>query len=238
MVREKKGFALEKYYSKIYRRYDLINRLFTFGLDQKWRRITAEKCLLNNPHNIIDLCCGTGDLAFAICKLQTNNIRITGYDFNENMLEIAKRKADKEPFKTINFIKGEASDLPFESGSIDAITIGFGFRNLTFENLNREKHISEMYRVLARGGSIYILESSVPDNFIIRILYKLYLYLFLIPLGSVISGNPKAYWYLAHSSSNFYNMAEVRTLLLKNGFENVKSHRFMFGAANLIIAQK
>ncbi len=233
------AFELKAFYSKIYRTYDLVNHLFTMGMDRKWRKITAERCIEKNPKEVLDLCCGTGDLAINVCKAANGaKVIVNGYDFNSDMLSIAKTKAQKLKFENTKFIEGDAANIPFGNESLDAITIGFGFRNLTFENPAKEKHIEEMYRILKKDGELLILESSVPTNVIIRFFYKLYLFLFLVPLGAVISGNVKAYWYLAHSSSKFYSASQIESMLVKKGFAKVASQKFFFGAANLIIATK
>ena len=140
----------------------------------------------------------------------------------------------KQNKKDLRFIQGDAVNMPFNDKIFDRITIGFGFRNLTFDNPNKDKHISEMYRVLKPGGRLLILESSVPENPIVRFFYLLHLYLFLVPVGGLISGDFKAYWYLAHSSAKFYSSDEVKQMLEKQGFRNYNLQPFLFGAANLI----
>lgn len=233
------AFELKAFYSKIYRTYDLVNRLFTLGMDKRWRKVTARRCLEKNPAAVMDLCCGTGDLSMDLIKWAKNEqLKVTGYDFNPDMLSIARIKSENKNLKNTEFIEGDAAQMPFKDGRFDAITIGFGFRNLTFENPARDKHIEEMHRVLKEQGELLILESGVPSNLIVRFFYKLYLYLFLIPLGGLISWNFKAYWYLAHSSSKFYSIVEVKDLLLSKQFSNVESRKFFFGAANLVIATK
>jgi demethylmenaquinone methyltransferase/2-methoxy-6-polyprenyl-1,4-benzoquinol methylase len=233
-----KGYDLDKFYSKIYKRYDLINKLFTFGLDRKWRRIMVEKSLENAPKTILDLCCGTGDITIALCKKAHADIAVTGYDFNAQMLDQARIKSEKQNLSSIHYIQGNAASLPFTESQFDTITISFGFRNLTFNNPNRDNHIAEMLRVLKPGGRLLILESGVPQNALVKVLYNLYLYLFLIPMGGVISGNLKAYWYLAHSSSKFYSVKELEQLLKEKGFSKFKYQSFFLGAANLFIAEK
>ena len=235
---EKTGFNLNKFYSKIYKRYDLINKLFTFGLDKKWRRITIENCLDESPKTVLDLCCGTGDLTISIAKKAVNDILVTGYDMNTSMLKQANHKVEKSNYSNIEFIKGDAAQMPFVDSSFDRITIGFGFRNLTFDNPNKDKHIAEIYRVLKPGGRLLILESGVPENFLIRFLYKIHLYFILIPLGGIISGNFEAYWYLAHSSSKFFKLNEIDGMLKEKGFKECSFKSFLFGAANLIISKK
>lgn len=237
-TKSKRGFNLNNFYSKIYKRYDFINKLFTFGLDKKWRKVTVEECLKGKPKAILDLCCGTGDIALALNKVADNGTSITGFDMNASMLHIAEQKASKFNAPSLIFQQGDAGDMPFENESFDRISIGFGFRNLTFENRNKETHLTEMFRVLKPKGKLLILESSVPENFIIRIFYLIHLYAILIPLGGLLSGDFKAYWYLAHSSAKFYSSTEIAAMLKKAGFKKCTFRKFLFGAANLIIADK
>lgn len=238
MTTKDKGYTLDKFYAKIHRRYDLINKLFTFGLDKKWRKITVEECLKDNPRNILDLCCGTGDVAIATAKKAGANSNVIGYDMSGPMLSVAREKSKYFKELNVEFKQGDAGNMPFVDASFDRITIGFGFRNLTFENPQREKHIAEIYRVLAPGGSLLILESSTPSNILVRFFYKVHLYAILIPIGGLLTGDFKAYWYLAHSSAKFYSSAELKAMLSLTGFKSFSIQRFLFGAANLIVARK
>jgi demethylmenaquinone methyltransferase / 2-methoxy-6-polyprenyl-1,4-benzoquinol methylase len=227
--------ALHGFYNIIYKRYDLINRLFTLNFDQKWRKITAKSCLQNNPDKVLDLCCGTGDMAIAICKYADHKIEISGCDFNLNMLHKAEKKTKSLKYKNIRFIQGDAANLPFGERYFDCITISFGYRNLTFENSNLSQHIKEIHRVLRNGGKLLILESGIPENSFIRFFYNIYLRIVLIPLGGIISGNWAAYRYLAYSSANFFNIAQMKEMLAQKGFEFESHRKFLFGAANLAI---
>lgn len=229
---------LNQYYSNIYRRYDLINRLFTFGNDRKWRSYTAQDCLKEKPVAIIDLCCGTGDLCINLSRRSMHEVQITGFDINHQMLETARIKTKKREIKNIEFVQGDVAKMPFKDSAFDAMTIGFGFRNLTFENKKAEIHLSEMSRILKKKATLHILESSVPSNLFIRTLYNLYLRLVLIPLGAIMSGNRSAYTYLAKSSANFFNTKEVAEILMKYGLKIQQTKTFLFGAANLITAVK
>lgn len=232
------NYPLKEFYSQIFRRYDLVNRLFTFGMDRKWRKDAAKNCLSNNPETIIDLCCGTGDLAIHMAELSHGKVRITGFDFNNEMLSYARTKVSKNYFQNIEFVEGEAANIPFRDEAFDCMTIAFGFRNLCFENPERDKHIMEMNRVLKKGGKLIILESGVPSNPIVKIFYKFHLSFILVPLGGFLSGNWKAYKYLARSAENFFSLDEIDQLLTKFGFAIVKAKRYFMGAANLIVAEK
>jgi demethylmenaquinone methyltransferase/2-methoxy-6-polyprenyl-1,4-benzoquinol methylase len=239
MVNRKSGnYPLQEYYSRIYKRYDLVNRLFTLGNDTRWRRFTAQNCLDFNPQKVIDLCCGTGDLAILIGKYSKGKVAVTGLDFNRNMLEMAKQKAVKMKINTISFIESNAAVIPFNDGYFDCMTIGFGFRNLIFENINSPKYVSEISRVLKTGGHLLILESAVPSSHLIRFFYELYLKLILIPLGGIISGNFKAYKYLSRSAANFFHTNDIAQLMSTQRFTFLSVRYFFFGAASLIVFKK
>ncbi|MGD2033885.1 MAG: ubiquinone/menaquinone biosynthesis methyltransferase [Bacteroidales bacterium] len=235
---KKNNCPLKEYYSGIYRRYDLINRLFTFGLDKKWRIETAKACLSCHPVRIIDLCSGTGDLALRIAGLSGAEHKIIAYDFNRDMLRLAEYKARNKELDNIDFVQGDVADIPYPDDHFDCIAIAFGFRNLVFDNPSSGKHMREINRILSPEGKFVILESSIPRNPIIRKIHKFYLSMILIPLGGLLSGNWKAYKYLARSSANFFNPDELAQLLTESGFNQVGTRNFFMGAANLFIAEK
>jgi demethylmenaquinone methyltransferase/2-methoxy-6-polyprenyl-1,4-benzoquinol methylase len=232
------SFPLNEFYSRIYNRYDLINRLFTLGMDQLWRKHTVRQCLLNDPANILDLCCGTGDLTIMLARYSRKDISITGFDLNTQMLEMAKQKSEKKGCRNIHFMQGDASKMPFADNNFDCITIGFGFRNLTYENPNRSSYISEIFRILKNGGLLLVLESGHPENKWIRLFFKGYLYTILIPIGFLISCDSKAYRYLAQSAAGFFSVDEIYKMLSEKGFEIRERKIFFFGAANLFTVRK
>jgi demethylmenaquinone methyltransferase/2-methoxy-6-polyprenyl-1,4-benzoquinol methylase len=228
---------LQTYYSRIYNSYDLVNRLFTFGLDKKWRGETVKECLAARPSKILDLCCGTGDIALLLCENDHSETLITGYDLNPEMLEMGRKKASDRNLP-VEFIRGDAASMPFTNETFDCITIGFGFRNLTWENQARDKHIHEINRVLKPGGKVFILESARPQNKVIGFFYSLYLKSVLVPLGGILSGNWNAYRYLAGSSAGFYRFSELKEILKQFGFNLALRKKFLFGSVNLLIATK
>jgi len=143
--KEKKQSArkpLHKIFTDIPRHYDLINGLITWGLDKRWRRAAALKCLSKKPQRMLDLCCGTGDLALTVARLADYPIEIRGLDFSQPMLEIAARKASALKGKAIVFDQGDASKMPYEDGSFDCVSNSFGFRNLTYNNPQSKEHLS------------------------------------------------------------------------------------------------
>lgn len=197
-----------------------------------------EACLENKPANILDLCCGTGDLAISTSQAAKHSVQITGYDLNPEMLEVARQKATRFHATSIEFVRGDAGSMPFMDGTFDCITIGFGFRNLTFQNPNRDQHIREMHRVLKPGARLYILESARPQNRFIDFFYSLYLRLFLVPLGGMLSGDWNAYRYLAGSSADFYSFPDLRNMLEHYHLDLQLAKKYLFGSVNLLVATK
>jgi demethylmenaquinone methyltransferase/2-methoxy-6-polyprenyl-1,4-benzoquinol methylase len=218
-------------------RYDLINHVITLGMDKRWRRLAARACLENTPQKILDLGCGTGDLSVNIARLATKDVAITGLDYSLPMLEKARQKALQAGVK-MEFIEGDATGLPFPDASFDTVGISFAFRNLTYKNPLGLNHLAEVYRVLKPGGRYVIVESSQPENAVIRAFFHLYLRAFVAPTGQVLSGNKGAYNYLEESARRYYMPAEVKSMLLGAGFKDVRYHPLFFGAAGLQVALK
>ncbi len=217
--------------------YDLINTLITWGMDRSWRNKAARTCLLGWPRYILDLCCGTGDLAITIAGMSKHAPVIKGYDYSLPMLDIATRKA-RQAGKAIKFIRGEVSEMPFGDAEFDCVGISFAFRNLTYKNPLAEAHLSEIVRVLKPGGRFVIVESSQPANRLIRALNHAYMRKYVAPLGGWISGNKAAYRYLAESTCRYYAPAEMREFLIQHGFRAVDYRPLFFGAAGIYIAFK
>jgi demethylmenaquinone methyltransferase / 2-methoxy-6-polyprenyl-1,4-benzoquinol methylase len=229
---------LEAIFAEIPRHYDVINHIMTLGLDVRWRNALARKCLESNPSKVLDLCCGTGDLALTVARFAKIHVEIFGLDFSKNMLEIAVTKATKAHQERIHFTFGDASDMPFGNETFDSVGISFGFRNLTFANPLASKFLSEILRVLGKAGRFVIAETSQPSSGFIRFFYHLYLKAFVLPVGILISGNKSAYKYLIESSRRYYDRGQLTDLLLKAGFSKVVYKPMMLGATSLVVAQK
>ncbi len=193
---------------------------------------------LLNGYRVLDLCTGTGDLALRIAKRSNGSVRIHALDYSEPMLAVARKKARRNAIDRIAFTHGDAAELPFASGSLDSVGIAFAFRNLTFKNPDRDKFLSEIFRVIKDQGKFVIVESSQPVNRILTGLFRIYLKIFVAGFGGMISGHRVAYNYLAASARNFYNPLEIKDLLYGSGFSNVGHKPFMGGVAGLTIAIK
>ncbi len=242
MGRITKDYPLKAFYSDIYTSYDRVNRIFTFGRDLAWRRKAATACLEGNPVKVLDVCTGTGDFILEIARRTGGNSLLTGYDYSSEMLKVARKKhlvlKEKEGVTAVEFVEGDVGSMPFEENLFDAMGITFGIRNLVYENSRATEHLSEMHRVLRPGGRLVILESSNPDNSFWRFINSLYLQLVLPYLGGLISGNLKAYKYLASSSKNYYSMGEMGSILEEAGFRISKSQPLFMGSVMMVVAVK
>jgi demethylmenaquinone methyltransferase / 2-methoxy-6-polyprenyl-1,4-benzoquinol methylase len=193
--------------------YDAMNRVMTAGLDQRWRRLTAQ-AVVRPGDRVLDACCGTGDLALAAEKAGG---RVTGLDFSERMLERARRKSS-----TVEWVRGDLLELPFEDASFDAATVGFGVRNVA----DLEEALRELARVLDPGGGLGILEITQPRG-LLRPFYKLWFDGIVPLLGKVLPGG-SAYTYLPASVRRFPGPGDLAALMERAGFADVR-YRLLAG---------
>ena len=187
--------------------YDAMNRVMTAGLDRSWRRLAVE-AVVQPGDRVLDACCGTGDLAVAA---ERDGGVVTGLDFSPRMLERARRKS-----ATVTWVEGDLLALPFEDGSFDAATVGFGVRNVA--DLGRA--LAELRRVLRPGGRLAILEITRPRG-ILRPFFSLWFDRLVPLLGRVLPGG-SAYTYLPASVRRFPGAEELVAVLEAQGFEQVR----------------
>lgn len=230
---------LQRMFTAVPPRYDLINRVITWGMDERWRRAAARACLAAKPKRVLDIGCGTGDLIINIARLSKVDIELAGLDYSPPMLVKAAAKAARlAPGKKVTFIEGDVTSLPFPDGYFDCVGISFAFRNLTYKNPLSQLHLAEVLRVLAPGGRYVIVETSQPQCRLVRWLFHLYLRLFVANVGQWLSGNKGAYHYLAESAADFYTSGEVKELLVGAGFREVSYRPLFFGATGIHVATK
>ena len=198
--------------------YDAMNRLMTAGLDRRWRRETAA-AVVRPGDRVLDVCCGTGDLALAAVEAGG---RVSGLDFSEPMLERALAKAPE-----LDWVSGDALALPFAAGSFDAVTIGFGFRNLA----NAERGLEEMRRVLRPGGRVAILEITRPRG-LVAPFYRLW-FDGVIPLAGKVLPGGAAYSYLPASVRRFPDPQGLAKLMDEAGFDEIRWRLFGGGIVAL-----
>jgi|WetSurMetagenome_2_1015567.scaffolds.fasta_scaffold283180_2 demethylmenaquinone methyltransferase / 2-methoxy-6-polyprenyl-1,4-benzoquinol methylase len=233
------GQLLHPIFTAVPPRYDMINHVITLGMDTGWRKLAARTIVKEKPQRVLDIGCGTGDLSVNIAKLAYDGIEITGLDFSQPMLDMAKQKAEKAGVtKRVSFITGNVEQIPFPDNYFDYVGISFAFRNLTYDNPLCRPHFAEVLRVLKPGGRYVIVESSQSRNRIIRGIQHLYLKGFVGPVGMWLSGNKGAYNYLAESAKRYYLPRQVKGLLLRAGFKNITYRELFFGAAGLHVACK
>ncbi|MFN5317207.1 MAG: ubiquinone/menaquinone biosynthesis methyltransferase, partial [Bacteroidia bacterium] len=167
--KESKKVQVERMFDSISGRYDFLNRSLSFGIDIYWRKRLIAELKSLKPSSILDIATGTADVALALNALKPE--KITGLDLSEKMLEVGRTKvARKKLNHIITLVKGDSEQLPYEDQSFDAVTVAFGVRN--FENLSLG--LSEMSRVLKKGGKVVILEFSKPSVFPVKQLYHFY----------------------------------------------------------------
>jgi demethylmenaquinone methyltransferase/2-methoxy-6-polyprenyl-1,4-benzoquinol methylase len=230
---------LYRMFSKVPAKYDLLNRLLTLGLDQRWRRKAAEVCLESKHDRIMDLCAGTGDLAIALAKMASGNSEIIAADFCKPMLEVAERKALNAGLDgRIAFRVADAASLPFDDGYFDVVTIAFGFRNLTFKNCKTDIYLKEIFRVITPGGRLVIVETSQQESNALKWLSRLYYMSIVKPVGNIVSGERGAYSYLSYSARNYYKPSDVRDMLTDVGFTSVDHRPLWRGIAAVHVARK
>lgn len=220
-------------------RYDLLNRLLTLRFDERWRKLAALKCLANKPRRVLDLCCGTGDLVLQLARHAPGDVKLAGLDYSSGMLELAQAKlARYAPDRHVQFTEGDASAMPYPGNHFDSVGIAFAFRNLTWRNPLCEPALAEVLRVLKPGGRFVIIETSQPHNPVLRACLHANLRFVTAPLGSLVSGHPQAYRYLALSARKYYGNAEVTKLLTGLGFTDVVGQPLLGGIAAIHFAIK
>jgi demethylmenaquinone methyltransferase/2-methoxy-6-polyprenyl-1,4-benzoquinol methylase len=217
-------------FTRIAPRYDLLNHLLSAQMDRVWRERVAKemKHILDRRDAwVLDVCCGTGDLAFSLGRHA--KARIIGADFSHTMLVRARTKNGSSPF---TFLEADALRLPFADRSFDLITMAFGFRNLA----NYEDGLREMRRLLKRGGTLGILEFAEPPPGVLGDLYRFYMQKVLPKVGGLISGDAAAYEYLPKSVARFFRPDELASLMTRVGYAPVRYHLMTLGSVALHVA--
>ena len=221
-------------FTSIAPRYDLLNHLLSFNVDRLWRRTTAKTFahILRRPHSqVLDLCCGTGDLSLALRRQAARaDAKIIGADFSHAMLQ---RAAVKAAGTGLRWIEADALSLPFPPSSFDLVTCAFGFRNLA----NYEAGLREILRVLRPEGECGILEFGEPTGLLGK-MYRLYFKRVLPAVGVVVSGVKGPYNYLPASVARFPEPQRLLNSIRQAGFREASWRPYTFGIAGLYRAKK
>jgi demethylmenaquinone methyltransferase/2-methoxy-6-polyprenyl-1,4-benzoquinol methylase len=214
--------------------YDLLNHLLSLGRDFYWRKMAAGE-LKGLQGRTLDIATGTGDVAIEIVHQNGHQRKVFGLDFSEPMIRRAHRKlSGKGLLDAIALSLGDAIFLPFRENTFSASIMAFGLRNIA----NKEQAISEMIRVIKKGGKIIILEFTFPQKGLIRRLYPFYFKRVLPWVGGLISGDRGAYAYLPESVSQFPLAEDYERMCKKAGLEKVRSKRLTSGIASIISGTK
>lgn len=236
---EQRATKVNELFAKIAARYDFINDVQSLGLHRCWKRRLVRLAAVRPGERALDLCCGTGDLAFALAEA---GACVMGLDFSEEMLHVAaaksRRLAQSKQTPTVKpevqFIQGDAQRTPFAENTFDVVTIGYGLRNLADLNAG----IREMLRITKPGGRLLALEFGKPDNALWRAIYFSYLRTFLPLFGRIFCSNAAAYAYILESLKHYPAQDGICAIMRSCGWQNVRVTNLIGGVMSIHWAEK
>jgi demethylmenaquinone methyltransferase/2-methoxy-6-polyprenyl-1,4-benzoquinol methylase len=215
-------------FDKIAARYDLLNRMMSFGLDARWRKALVQSLRIKGSAHVLDVATGTGDVAIEVCKYAPE-ARVVGLDPSKEMLAVAREKLRKQGLEgRVTCVQGDAQAMPFAEGTFDAACVSFGIRNVP----DRVKGLSEMARVTRRGGVVAVLELGEPRDGLLGPLARFHVHTLVPAMGSLLSGK-KEYHYLQQSIAAFPQPHVFMTMMTEAGLVDVSYERLSFGAVYL-----
>jgi demethylmenaquinone methyltransferase/2-methoxy-6-polyprenyl-1,4-benzoquinol methylase len=220
---EQKARYVQDMFGRIARRYNLMNRLMTFGQDQRWRRFVVKQARLPDGGVLLDLATGTGDIAFEAVK-KSSDVNVVGADFSLPMMVVGQQ----QPLgHRVAWCGADAMHLPFPSNTFDAVTSGYLLRNV----IDIDRTLKEQLRVLKPGGRIVVLDSSPPRQNILKPFINLHLKYGIPLLGRLVAGKDAAdaYRYLPESTQAFKTPKDLANLMREAGIVNVSFQMFMVG---------
>lgn len=228
-----RGPKVRAMFSRLAGRYDLLNDVMSLGLHRLWKRDTVGLALAGRkgPVRVLDLCCGTGDLAFLAGAGAAAGSRVFGLDFTLPMLGVARSR--RIPGKAPAFAQGDAMRLPFPAASFDAVTMGYGLRNVA----DPLECLREIRRVLAPGGRVVVLDFGKPANPLARSLYGGFLKGAMPVVGWLSHGDPDTYRYIPESLERYPAQRGVRDLMEQAGLSSARYEDRMFGAMGLNVGE-
>jgi len=242
---EQRAAKVGDLFAAIARRYDLLNDLQSFGLHRRWKRRVVELAAVRPGQRALDVCCGTGDIALALAQRGAD---VTGLDFSPAMLEMARARSRKSetgdqksevgtPSSVLRppvFLQGDAQQLPFPDHSFDAVTIGYGLRNLS----SCETGLREMLRVARPGGRLVVLDFGKPPNALWRAIYFAHLKISVPLMGWLFAGNADAYAYILESLKHYPAQQGVAEKMRELNLSNVRVINLLGGAMAINYGEK
>ncbi|MDX8046117.1 demethylmenaquinone methyltransferase [Gracilibacillus sp. S3-1-1] len=234
MTKQSKEEKVHQVFEKISNNYDYMNSIISFQRHKKWRKDVMKRMQVTNGAKALDVCCGTGDWTFALSEAAGQDGEVVGLDFSQNMLSVAKERQKDHPLSNLQFIHGNAMELPFEDNYFDYVTIGFGLRNVP----DYLQALKEMHRVVKPGGVVVCLETSQPTGFIFRKLYYFY-FKHIMPLfGRLFAKSYKEYVWLHDSAKDFPGKEALKQLFEDAGLTNVQYKSYTGGVAAMHLGEK
>ncbi len=204
-------------FGRVATRYDLLNTVMTAGLHHRWRERAVDRAEVSPGDSVLDVCCGTGDLALELAARVSPGGNVVGCDFSEPMLDLAREKASARQAAGVRFEWADALSLPYDAGRFDAVTVGFGVRNLA----DVERGLREMARVLRPGGRLVVLEITQPTRPPLSTFYSLW-FDRLVPLLGSFSDDSGAYSYLPESVRSFPPPLRLAEMMDSAGLERIR----------------
>jgi demethylmenaquinone methyltransferase/2-methoxy-6-polyprenyl-1,4-benzoquinol methylase len=231
---EQRAARVNDLFATIARRYDLLNDLQSLGWHRRWKRRVIELAAVPPGGRALDLCCGTGDIAFALARRGAD---VIGLDFNREMLAVAEaRRLNHPALKTrkLKFIQDDAQQIPFPDATFDAVTIGYGLRNLT----SWENGLAEMRRVARPGARLVVLDFGKPANALWRKIYFCHLCCSVPLAGWLFCGNADAYAYILESLQHYPAQLAVAEKMRELKLVNVRIVNLLGGAMAINYGEK
>jgi demethylmenaquinone methyltransferase / 2-methoxy-6-polyprenyl-1,4-benzoquinol methylase len=221
-------------FDRISRRYDLLNHLLSLGFDSYWRRRAVDKLDRKPNQRILDLACGTCDLALAAAHRLNNGCCVIAIDKAPQMLQLAADKIARRRVNSISLALGDGMDIPVKDASLDAAMIAFGIRNMPDTSVC----LGEIHRLLNLGGKAVVLEFSLPSNRLLRSLHRFYLRHVVPVVGKIVSGDKYAYSYLDQTIETYTQGEAFCELMRHAGFVEVIAEPVSFGIVTIYTGRK
>jgi demethylmenaquinone methyltransferase/2-methoxy-6-polyprenyl-1,4-benzoquinol methylase len=219
---------IQQIFNKIYKKYDLMNSLISFGLHKAWRRDIIKHLEIEEGAKILDLCCGTAECTIALARKTGPRGKVYGLDFSENMLMVAREKIEKLKLQNIKLLYGNARELPFEDDCFNYAVIAFGLRNTA----DYMQVIKEMYRVVKSGGKAVCLDTAKPALLLFTGVYSFYMRTIVPVLGALFAHNAyREYAWLGSSMALFPDRHELTEMFYRAGFKDIKVKAYCGGVA-------